>query len=37
LIIMKNGVAVAAGTTAEVRARSGPDGRLEDVFLDVTA
>jgi ABC-2 type transport system ATP-binding protein len=37
VIIMKNGVAVAAGTTAQVRARSGFDRRLEDVFIDVTA
>jgi len=37
LIIMKAGVAVAAGNVAELRA-SATDGRtLEDVFLDVTA
>ena len=37
VIIMKNGVAMLEGTTADVRARSGPGGRLEDVFLDITA
>lgn len=37
VIIMKAGSAIAAGTTAEIRARSGVDRRLEDVFLDITA
>ena len=37
VIIMKNGVAIAAGTTDELRARSGTDGTLEDAFLDLTA
>ncbi len=37
VIIMKNGVAIAAGTTAEIRARGGSDRRLEDVFLEITA
>jgi ABC-2 type transport system ATP-binding protein len=37
VIIMKDGVAIAAGTTAELRARNGPGGNLEDAFLDITA
>jgi ABC-type multidrug transport system ATPase subunit len=37
LIIMKNGITVAQGTTAELRASRGLDRSLEDVFLEITA
>lgn len=37
VIILKNGVPIAAGTTDELRLRSSAGGTLEDVFLDLTA
>jgi len=37
LIIMKAGVAVAAGSIAEIQARSNGAQTLEDVFLELTA
>jgi len=37
LIIMKGGVAIAAGAVAELRSRATGSKTLEDVFLDITA
>lgn len=37
LIIMKSGIAIAAGAVAELRSRATGSKTLEDVFLDITA
>ena len=37
LIIMKSGIAIAAGAVAELRLRATGSRTLEDVFLDITA
>ncbi len=37
LIIMKSGIAIAAGAVAELRSRATGSETLEDVFLDITA
>jgi len=37
IVILKQGIAVAVGAVAELRARSDADKTLEDVFLEITA